>query len=1477
MSTSLNYLKVWLKFDKSVTDDFCGNNWTTYGNPTLGTANAINGKALQLDGNSYIKLSNLPLGGQSFYIDGWVNVDSSSPNNARIIHIVNSSGFALLSLRKSATDSTKLDFWANSYANVSVDNGYTRTATHTSIGQRVHFKLLYRYDRNFLSLYINDVWSCEYSAGYGASAPKYNRQNFDIYIGALPNGNQAVIGSIDEIRIYDNAWLVSGNNNPPTADEYLTTVLIQNFDLLRKIKNPPLTWRYENYGTADLLTIAGTTVTGLDSTQSKTGSAFYQPTRSKCFDIPATKEIWIKCDIYTTANYTDGDRIRIYSGDSNGVNGFSSSETINNNLLLWHNGTSQSNITGFAKNKNRSFLLHMISNATNGVVECFLPSGATDKFVGNVNGGDDFANVYIQMDGSNILVSNLIISNAPVDIDEEVKLSFIETTDYDLQRNIVNVETKNIDLQREIVKTENIAVDVVRNVQKIVESEYDLERNITDGDKVIEILNVDLQRNVTKTIQNDYDIIRDTSEWRYENAGTAELLKVSGNNLTGLDSSKSKTGIAFWQNQRVAIFPIPATKEIWVKFDLYYGGTAQWRAYDRLDGKDTGVGRYQQINSLTSFINGPLEYTLNPKNTITANQLHTFLLHMVSDSTNGIVELWVDGEKYYSDDFAEEGLIYRGNVENGNDFSNFYLQSQNNSNYFSNIIISNAPIGIDENVIGYGLTSSFAFDLQREVKNFVTSENDLIRNVIKEVEILNDVERNVIKSVTENYDLQREIENVWRYENYGTADLLTTSGTTVELSTGTDAYGNMISKYGSGFYQPNREKCFDIPATKEIWIKCDILFTENYSSSDRIRIYHDGVSGVCGFCDFGYRVETIAIWHNGIKCKDNPNSSTTYFGKYPYSNMMLHMKSDTENGIVEFLGYDYDGESHLYATYTGNVNNGDDFDNVYIQMESTNIIVSNLIISNREIQYYENAKMDFSALYDLTRQVVRVTKIIEDYDLQRTIFRSQTLLADTSREVANNVNEEYDTCRNVTKTFEIDFDTTRSLPHEVIMSTIENIGDEPTEENDTEGLQSIEINLSEQQLTDRLNFVTVNDVEILDDVQGQYLDYKYSMRIEEMTEQNILKSCQCCVDNDELLYKTLSYKIPKNEQWHRSNQQSQQQQELPEMAAASKHLENIAEALGKQAIIQFDDFISTVDVDSGGVTFADLIRDIFGWTSRLPHMMINCYFRDDKLFAVQRGYEENLINLTNLTTNLTRRDKKIIRTVWSGGTPTSQTEVRPGYYWYLKPIDRKASEGNNNYKYNEDGLISSTTVKGKDSGSWTTTNYFYTTLKNGKKFLSIEETTVYENNIQVDYQVIQHTPLDQGQEHIIAKDEEGDYLGSVVGRSKGDDRILHGPIRDFEAVNVNYQMQRTLYGLSLIDTTFPIHGDEKLAELTDRINWLNRKVQEEITLDIYDYNHVIDFNDRLTYNGNFYYLRNNTAIKTPLIVNKQTISMVRWY
>ena len=1192
------------------------------------------------------------------------------------------------------------------------------------------------------------------------------------------------------------------------------------------------------------------------------------------------------------------------------------------------------------------------------------------------------------------------------------------------------------------------------------------------------------------------------NSWRYENEGTTQGLKVSGTTVTGLASTKSKTGTAFWQTNRVSTFPIPATKELWVKFDLYYNN-AQWRAYDRLNGNDTGIGIYHTSQGLIAYINGPTSYLLKPQNPFTTNnKLYTVLLHMVSDAENGLLECWVNGEKYYSEDYASEGLIYKGNVENGANFENFYLQTPNANNLFSNVIISNERIGLGENVINYGLTSVLDFDLQREI-------------------------------------------TTWRYENYGTADLLTVAGTTVALN-------KNQSRYYSGFYQPQRIKCFDIPATKEIWIKCDINVVSNISSS-RIRIYNaPNKNTVNGWSTYGGSLTTsYCYWVNGTSYDGGYRilRNDEGDGKQPF---LLHMKSGVTDGFLEF--YFLSKTNSTYRSFTGNVNNGNDFDNVFIQMDGTNIQVSDLIISSTEVRINEHCKMpltvlsdttrslgkSYEILFDVERQILNAShdgvialdfhlnRIISkqyeiDFDITRevnvwrydnygtadllsvpgttialrktqslyysgfqatasrqnyfgipntkeiwikfdlyfganyqtlfvgsldgenpsqvrlnccgtnsdyhrmiftfgnrvvddqsnqlysqTLYRvlvhmksdatngkielflsdsynlsytgnvndgndfanvyiqasnynsittypyvsnviisngeirldenckmplnnsfdairsianaftfevamlrdianafafevamlrdivlSQSFLLDTLRYLQNVLYIDVDVCRIVKMSLEINYDTVRTMPHSVMLSIIEQAGEitpgsgVPTTENDTGGLQSIEISIAEQELTDRVSFTGTLPMQIFDQIKGQYLDYEYNMRIESRHQQGALYTYNCCSDIDEILYKQLDYHIPATEIIYidaSGNEMSHinPQEEGVPIARASKHIIKIAETLGKQPVMQFDDFKSTVDIEAGGVTYNDLIRDIFGWTGRLPHKKINCYLRGDRLYVVQRGHEANVIDLTATDHTVPVVNEELIRTTW-GSSIWSKNEVKStfigGQWFHTEYHPKETSQNNNKYEYDNDGLITYTRKEGKEQGSFTETHYYYDTLENGKKILTKEETEIWEGNSVVDRQTVWHEYLDQGQTHVMAENEDGDYLGSVVGQSKGDDRPRKSPFdsQDYwTAVYKPGKQQRTLYGLSLIDTSFPVYGDDKLEEITQAIIQLNRKIQETITFDVYNYNHIIDFNDRILFNGNAYHLVNNTAVKTPRIVNKQTVSFVRW-
>lgn len=811
---------------------------------------------------------------------------------------------------------------------------------------------------------------------------------------------------------------------------------------------------------------------------------------------------------------------------------------------------------------------------------------------------------------------------------------------------------------------------------------------------------------------------------------------------------------------------------------------------------------------------------------------------------------------------------------------------------------------------------------------------------------------------------------MWRYENPGRADLLTVqTGTTV-----TDL-PESSSLTGVGFYQPNRTACFGIDATNELWMRCDIFTTNSYASGDRIRIYSEDNNGVNGFCTQSTTSNKYQIWHNGTSLNGN-----NYYSKNKLRSFWMHMRSGVTDGLIEVVT----GSDSF--SYTGNVNAGDDFANLYIQMDGSNIYVSNLIISNKEVDIGEGAQIVY---FDTERIAAAGTSITLSVDAERHLTADTSLELDTSRSVNLSITEDFDTERvmagavayvdysvdaerQLTTSASIDFDTSRDLTNDitlvidtsrsvtlpieedfdtsvsVVRSTVigvdverhlirteafdcdlwRNIPYAVTDNDST--IQNVTISLQEQQLTDNISFTHISDAIIMGAVDLQFLDYATNGKIEETSTRGILQTCKCTCDVDQILYQQMAYTIPE-EKWEWTPEYDEavddynatHEDEINKVpsAPASAHIRSIANSLGKNVSLLFDDYISTMSTEvQSGTNYAGLISELFGWTSRLPQRMINCYLRGDTIYVVQRGKEEHTVVLDNLCLTVHTITKKIVRTTW-GSDPKNQTEVKPLYDSWVSseltpfPPEQEEPLPGDGVSLDDDGLVRQTTVThGSDT---VVTTYEYIELDGGKKFLSKETAITYTNGTKADEVVTTHEPVSYGQSQITSTDSDS-VLGSVVSPSDFDDRMTpydyqgmmsgsgSGGYREgwlggydsnghyypyvYDAGGNRYlltgfstqkkkvgEYTHTIPGNALIDTSFPVDGDALLEELTDDIRWLDRKTEESVTLELYDYNHVIDFNDKISWHGNIYYLRSNSIMITESIRNKQTLEFVRWY
>ena len=592
---------------------------------------------------------------------------------------------------------------------------------------------------------------------------------------------------------------------------------------------------------------------------------------------------------------------------------------------------------------------------------------------------------------------------------------------------------------------------------------------------------------------------------------------------------------------------------------------------------------------------------------------------------------------------------------------------------------------------------------------------------------------------------------------------------------------------------------------------------------------------------------------------------------------------------------------------------------------------------------------------DAQRQIV-IQQVIE-IDTERSLIAPVELVCDTTRLIKNVVTTQVDIeivfsyylevsfdisrvvvfvmsvavdCeREIFATVDMDCDIFRKLVRNIVVPVYVPPEYNPPSHDapvfprpeDNSVIQSCTISMQEQQLTDNISFVYAAHVNIMDAVNLQFLDYIIRGRVEETTTKGILESCYLTCDVDEILYRQLAYKVPENKfEWtaeylakiNRYNAEHEEQVEKIPSAPASAHITEIASKLGKNVSLQFTDFISTMSTTvQSGTNYAGLISELFGWTSRIPHLMINVYMRDNTIHVIQRGQEQNTIVLDNAKLAEPTIKRKLMRMTW-GSDPWSKTEVvsrmKEWSEFDQSPYSPQPEEsptpegGGGSSSYGDDNLIKKTTVTHGEETVETT--YEYKELGEGQKFLYKEIAKTYISGELVDTVETKHEPVSYTQAHVYSTDDDG-VIGGAVTNSNFDDRItpyqqeqiagggvyghsdgmivhdkdgnqylLYGIAHHQDKEQIG---NRTINGVTLIDTSFPVDGEAMLKALTDAIIWLDRKTEESITIDVYDYPHVIDFNDKISLGGNIYYLRSNTVTVNEKIRNKQTLEIVRWF
>ncbi len=519
-----------------------------------------------------------------------------------------------------------------------------------------------------------------------------------------------------------------------------------------------------------------------------------------------------------------------------------------------------------------------------------------------------------------------------------------------------------------------------------------------------------------------------------------------------------------------------------------------------------------------------------------------------------------------------------------------------------------------------------------------------------------------------------------------------------------------------------------------------------------------------------------------------------------------------------------------------------------------------------------------SLLVDTVRQTTHTT--IQDNSMFDAFYdrvRTDGLQADTVTNQQVNDGAFNDTIYRTRQADALAADASRALMHQYFLNadTIRQIP------YTAKGLnpQSISINMEKGQLSETFEMVTPYDLPLEATITGKLLDFDYKFKVYESAGTGLLRTITGMYDVDKLLYTPFTYTL--------SNKKLE----------AKEHAKNIARMLGKSLYWAADDFISSETFSGiGGATIQNMISGLFGWAGNLPQDWINVFLRGNTLKIVQRGHEPNEIDITGAKHSRPEITRRLMRSVWSGtGTHSARnrltiaplgfsgtirfgdSEVTYRYGLVVREVTATAQgQSITTYDYDYDDYLVKKVTTTPDEVITTTYDYAITI---NDKYLATETAVSSDKSGNTNSTTVtQHVYLGNGW-YGAAVYVDGAFQSSSVSSGKPGGKA-NKYIIDQSNLNLGSSYPKDdggqIEGAALFDTEFPIYDSATLKKLTRDIEWLNRRTEEKITMDIWQNGHLIDFTDRIRYRGNTYYLESNQVSRTPTEL-RQTVTMVRWY
>ena len=1032
--------------------------------------------------------------------------------------------------------------------------------------------------------------------------------------------------------------------------------------------------------------------------------------------------------------------------------------------------------------------------------------------------------------------------------------------------------------------------------------------------------------------------------WRYENPGYRELLTMPGHTVK-CTAQQSKTGYAFWQNRQLPSFDIPESKEIWVRFDIYIA-TQSYYTFRAIDSYGKQDGIYHSVNSAYWIVYARgSEVGRIPSPSV---GLHSCLLHMVSDETDGKIQFWMD-------DKSNAVIDYTGGVK-GVFFDFFFLESDNKYSLCSNVIISDEQLSLDDScdlsntqwvqpVIGKNGTWG--------VDDFAVRRSDGNTSIYKIFDVSG---YNIPLYPHTDFYIKENVKIKRIYVNYSISDTKNT-------------YTHTLYQSDDGI---NFEKISSVQKAKSDYYAFFDL-TDNPATKHYYRIEVSGSAGADG----------VTIDANVQVAPPSKDITVNTDTRRNVSNAITQ-QSDTARAITAYLGTHQDTARVLTASAVRYADTSRVLSSMLNASVDTVRGVSRDVVINADTVRVIAENIDVDMAADTARNLYRVESMLDDTtrkisnlesvnaDVQRTVLRDAIDMLDTVRTLTHTAGLAADTARDVSKSITVNADTARIMDNSTItlhadtsrqlangtavtLDTARGISltlalsvdlsrdtgkigfDADTQRDvyiskidvsedtirrmpyliDNKMIQSVTLTIEEHTISDKMDIKLVGaNYMPKDSVRGKFLDYPYNMMILSTTQDK-----DGIVQTISALYDYYKFNMSRYDIDIYGDDVT---------PSAAQIISRVASSLGYKSYINITNFTpSTTGQKNNKVqnTYPSILSDIIGWTQQLPWREINIFLHGDTLYAIQRGNEPNVVDMTGR--HITRPN--ITRTIFSGNAEIGVFQYMNGKGGKVTVTDELSEYG----KKLREGLWKNFhSLPGVSYDQFGNITHYYGTVNYKESGESYDEVRNAEFDVSYTY---------DGDGNITSKTETTTVFGSgnvVIDTwtntenyannrntfytlTNGDDAIIGThPNRPSNVFNPgwteritfsrsggqtyfvfnrmdaygNYIGQEEVNGDNVGSTPFPLYTggsvmdyleggyyNEQQRYFNDLKNHVGM-IQETLTFDIVDPVahgdtsgiHVIDLRDKIRLDGKIYYLVRNVVSMTSKQL-KQSLEIVRWF